>query len=142
MKKVSTFLFFVILFVAISSGSGCSPGAAMRQPDKKDMNVLTPGTHRDLVIVELGSPMLSGKDYDVFAFIQGYGKGIKAARAITHAILDIGTLGLWEIFGTPIEGAATGEKIRVKVYYNSEQCVVRYEKLEIPQPREKEEEKK
>ncbi len=40
-----------------------------------------------------------------------------AARAAMHGVLDVGTLGLWEVAGTPIEavkGKKTGYVINVK----------------------------
>lgn len=40
-----------------------------------------------------------------------------AGRAAGHAALDILTLGLWELVGTPIEGAASDE-LAVTVDYD------------------------
>ena len=39
-----------------------------------------------------------------------------AGRAIAHGTMDILTLGLWEVIGTPIE-ATTGEKSYLTVEY-------------------------
>lgn len=102
---------------------GCSVFMAARQPDYKDLNVLSKGVPRSKVVAELGAPILTeekeGKKVDVFAFKQGYGKGNKTARACFHAAADIWTLGLWEIIGTPAELIASGKKMQVEVAYNA-----------------------
>ncbi|MFH1442040.1 MAG: hypothetical protein ABIH18_08395 [Candidatus Omnitrophota bacterium] len=96
---------------------------AARQPDYKNLNVLSKGVPRCRVVAELGAPILTeekaGKKVDVFAFKQGYGKGNKTARALFHAAADIWTLGLWEIIGTPAELIANGKKMQVEVIYNA-----------------------
>ena len=84
---------------------GCSVYMAARQPDKKNLDVLTVGTPRAMVLGELGQPVSTeikdGQRTDVFAFTQGYGKGAKTGRAIFHGLADVFTLGLWEAVGTP-----------------------------------------
>ena len=131
MKKILLLLLLAGMFLL----NGCAVYKATTQPDKKDLNVLTVGTHRDLVRAELGAPAVSDQDeggeYDIFSFVQGYTKGAKVGRALTHGILDVFTLGLWEVIGTPIEGAASGKKMLIKVIYKDKK-VVRVEPLEIP----------
>jgi hypothetical protein len=39
-------------------------------------------------------------------------------RAIGHAVLDVLTLGGWELIGTPIEAFNQGEKVKVNVHYD------------------------
>ena len=39
-------------------------------------------------------------------------------RAMGHGVLDVLTLGLWEVVGTPIEAVNQGDKITVTVRYD------------------------
>lgn len=41
-------------------------------------------------------------------------------RAVGHAAMDVLTLGVWEIIGTPIEAMNQGEKINVTIRYDSD----------------------
>lgn len=108
---------------------GCSTVKAIQQPEKKDMAVLNQGTPRARVIAELGKPLMTeskqGNHVDVFKFRQGYSKGLKAARALGHGVADVMTLGLWEVVGTPIEGAANGRVNEVQVIYDRQDRVRR-----------------
>ena len=136
MKKV--FLILIVLLTAIAVSWGCSPYRAANQPREKNLSVLEVGTHRDLVIAELGTPAVSGKDergaiYDVFVFIDGYSTAARTARAIFHGAADVVTLGLWELLATPIEGANSGSRMKVRVEYSSKNTVSKTEILE-PKP--------
>jgi len=105
--------------------AGCSVVMASRQPSKKDLDVLQHGTARDLVIGELGVPTSGGQEggrnYDFFAFEQGYSTGTKVSRAVFHAAADTVTLGLWEVVGTPTEAIFSGTDVVVKVLYRNRQ---------------------
>lgn len=51
-----------------------------------------------------------------------------AARALMHGALDVGTCGLWEVLGTPIEACVDQtEFYSVKVYYNNQDIVQKVE---------------
>jgi hypothetical protein len=58
---------------------GCSVVMAVKQPDKKNVDLLKVGTPRSILVAELGAPVSSemkeGKKCDIFAFVQGYSKG-------------------------------------------------------------------
>jgi len=127
-KSISIALMCLMLPVAGLSVSGCAVNKAMNQPDKKDVSVLDRGTPRYEVIGELGMPVdtqLSddGKKIDVYSFTQGYSKGAKAARAFGHGVMDVATLGLWEVIGTPTEAIASGDKVVVRVFYDESELV-------------------
>ena len=116
------------LILPMTAISGCAVNKAMNQPDKKDVSVLNKGTPRYEVIGALGKPVDSettknGRIIDVFSFIQGYSKGAKAARAFGHGVMDIATLGLWEVVGSPIEAVEDGEKVVVRVRYDKNKTV-------------------
>lgn len=71
----------------------------------------------------------------MFNFRQGYGKGVKAGRAIFHGVADVFTLGLWEVIGTPTEMIIDGKVIKVEVIYDQEDRVEKVNFLESkPRP--------
>ena len=100
--------------------------------------MLKPGTDRDLVVAELGMPVSSekveGGKKEIFTFIQGYSKGVKASRAVFHGAADVFTLGIWEVVGTPIEGSFDGKKITVRVIYDSSDKVKESTTLSVRDP--------
>lgn len=137
MKKI---LVVMILAMALFS-SGCSAVMVVKQPDKKNLDVLEVGTHKDAVRAELGVPISTGaivdgekSEYDVFGFSEGNSKGWGVGRALLYGILDVFTFGLWEVVGTPIEGSISGgSKRNIRVLYSKDK-VVRVEDL-TPQPK-------
>lgn len=112
-------VFIIVIAAAISA---CSTNKALNQPDKKDLSVLAVGSERKLVVAELGPPIhqetINGKQVDTYSFIQGYSGVTKGLRAAGHTFMSIGTLGVWEIAGTGIEGALSGDKVIVEVTYS------------------------
>lgn len=103
--------------------SGCAVYMATNQPRKRNLAILTPGTERDLVVAELGAPVISESIADgkkeIYTFTQGYSKLAKAGRAMFHGAADVFTIGLWEVVGTPIEGAFDGKRISVRVIFDA-----------------------
>jgi hypothetical protein len=117
----------ILLACAAVMAGGCAAVKATQQPPKKDLGVLSQGTARTHVIAELGAPTWSdereGDTVDVFAFKQGYTKGVKAGRALIHGAADVATFGLWEVVGIPAEMLADGTDVRVEVHYDANQDV-------------------
>ncbi|MCP4346593.1 MAG: hypothetical protein GY795_13840 [Desulfobacterales bacterium] len=117
----------VFILLCVFLNSGCSVYMATKQPEKKNLSVLNPGTPRAHVIAELGSPVYTevknGVRSDIFSFIQGYSKGAKTGRALFHGVADVLTLGIWEAVGTPVEGIADGKEVRVQVIYGRNDLV-------------------
>ena len=103
--------------------SGCSPVLAAKQPSRRDVELLSPGIPRNLLVAELGQPVSTetknGKRVEVFSFVQGYRKGVKVARTIGHGAADVFTLGLWEVVGTPTEATLNGHRIAYEVTYDA-----------------------
>ena len=127
-RSISIALMCLMLPMVAISTTGCAVNQAMNQPDKKDVSVLNRGTPRYEVMGELGQPVSTeitkdDKKIDVYSFIQGYSKGVKAARALGHGVMDIVTLGLWEIIGSPTETIASGDKVVVRVRYDKDDLV-------------------
>jgi hypothetical protein len=116
-----------LLSAMAAAVSGCAALKATQQPGKKDLGVLNQGMPRTHVIAELGAPIWSderdGDIVDVFAFKQGYSKGVKAGRALIHGAADVATFGLWEVVGIPAESLADGTDVRVEVHYDKRQIV-------------------
>ena len=91
-------LFTSMLVLVMAVGNGCSVYMATKQPEQKNLDVLSVGTPRAHLLAELGQPtvteMRDDKRVDVFSFVQGYSKGAKAGHAIWHGVADVFTLGL------------------------------------------------
>ncbi len=118
----------VVIMMMTTVIQGCSVFMAAKQPPKKNMDVLHAGTSRASVIAEFGSPVhtetnAEGNHVDIFSFVQGYSKGVKASRAVFHGTADIFTLGLWEVIGTPVEAVADGTQVKVQVAYDKDDRV-------------------
>lgn len=127
-RAASTFFTLsLVLALLLVTNAGCSVFMAAKQPPRKDLTVLKPGTPRSLVVTELGAPIWSGEKggekVDWFAFTQGYSKGAKAGRAFFHGAADVFTLGLWEVAATPIESVASGRDMKVEVIYDKRDLV-------------------
>jgi len=96
---------------------------ALKQPGKKNLGVLEPGTVRATVISELGLPIRTdeyrGEKVDIFKFSEGYSKELKFLRAGLHLTADAFTFGLWEIFGIVLETAIRPRDISMEVRYDA-----------------------
>jgi hypothetical protein len=105
--------------------AGCSVYMATKQPDAKNVDLLTVGTRRTLMLAEFGMPAATetknGRTYEIFKFVNGYSAGAKAGRAVFHGAADVVTLGLWEVVGTPTEGVFfTGDEMVFRVRYDKD----------------------
>jgi hypothetical protein len=53
------------------------------------------------------------------------------ARAVMHGVLDVATLGIWEVAGTPMEGAMGSKKYySIKVTYDKDENIKKVELLQ------------
>jgi hypothetical protein len=87
--------------------SACSVGMALSGSENPDLGAIKVGASRGEVEMHLGSPknsttLADGRRTDVYEY--EIGNEPSAARAIGHGAMDVMTLGLWEVIGTPIEG--------------------------------------
>ena len=112
-----------VLVLAALGAAACSPVMAANQPSRKEVELLSPGVPRNMLLAELGQPVTSetqnGKRVEVFSFVQGYRPGVKVGRTIGHATADVLTLGLWEIAGTPTEAALNGHREAYQVTFDA-----------------------
>ena len=104
-----------LLFLA-----GCSVGMALSGKKEPNLGIVKVGCQRGEVEMQLGSPTISttledGCRVDVYDY--EIGNEPSAGRAVGHGAMDVLTLGLWEILGTPIE-AIQGEKKQVTITYD------------------------
>ena len=76
----------------------------------------------------ISSERLPSKELvEVYQFKKEQGS---AARAFMHGVLDVSTLGLWEVLGTPVEACMSENKcFVVKVYYDEQEFVKKIELL-------------
>lgn len=97
---------------------------AAKQPSKKNIELFKAGTPRSLILAEFGMPTAAevrsdGRKYEVYRFTQGYSTGAKTGRSLLHGVADVFTLGIWEVIGTPTEGAFSGDEMAFEVRYDN-----------------------
>jgi hypothetical protein len=102
--------------------AGCSVGMAMSGQKDPNLGLVRVGATRGEVEMTLGGPIKTvslddGKRMDEYEY--EVGDEPSAGRAVGHAVLDILTLGIWEVVGTPIEGFQ-GKKHRMTVIYGKD----------------------
>lgn len=113
--------------------AGCSVGMAMSGQEQKDTSILFPGSPRPVVIAKIGPPETSTVNKDG-SYIDSYlitkGNEPSTGRAVAHGALDIVTLGLWELIGTPMEMGASGEDVsRYIIYYDTAERIKDIQKI-------------
>ena len=101
---------------------GCSVGMALSGKEEPDLGAIHVGSTRGEIELHLGSPVETiassdGKRVDIYEY--EIGNEPSAGRAAIHGAMDILTIGLWEIVGTPVEGFQ-GEKHRIAITYDSD----------------------
>lgn len=117
MQKLS----FLLVIVVGLGFQGCSVGMALSGIKNPDLTVLRMGASRGEVELQLGPdlsdiPQPNGNHYCTYQY--SLGNEPSAGRTMVHVSLDVVTLGLWEIIGTPIEVAfASTEVHTVTVVY-------------------------
>lgn len=100
--------------------SACSVGMALSGKTHPDLGAVKVGASRGEVEMHLGTPVHSsslqnGNRADIYEY--EIGNEPSAGRAVGHAVMDVLTLGIWEVVGTPIE-AVQGEKYRATIIYD------------------------
>ncbi len=117
---------------------GCSVGMAMSGKKDPNLGAFRVGSTRGEVELQLGSPMSTtttgeGRRVDLYEY--EIGNEPSAGRAIAHGVMDVLTLGIWEIIGTPIEGFQ-GTKHRLTVTYDQEDRVMAINQAVVPPPKQ------
>ena len=124
-----------LLLLLVILSQGCSVGMAMSGEEQKDTSILFPGSPRAVVIAKIGPPETSTKDEDgcyTDSYLIVKGNAPSTGRAVAHGALDVVSLGLWELIGTPLEmGAAKEDRSRYIIYYNKEDEIEDIQKVEV-----------
>lgn len=104
--------------------AGCSVGMAMSGKKEPQLGAVRAGATRGEVELQLGHPVEAheenGRRVDIYEY--EIGNEPSAGRAIGHGVMDVLTLGLWEVAGTPIE-ATQGDKKRLAITYDDNDIV-------------------
>lgn len=127
--KIRTYsvLLLIMLPAFLMLHSGCSVGMAAMGKEPMNTSIVYPGVPRPAVLARLGKPETSIKDEEgnyIDSYIIVKGNEPSTGRAVVHGTLDVLSLGLWEIVGTPfemIEGVET--KSSLIIYYDSEERI-------------------
>lgn len=108
---------------------------ALSGNSQKDTSILFVGAPRNAVIDKLGVPETSSKDAEgryVDSYLVVKGNAPSVGRALGHVTLDVFTLGLWELVGTPIESIAGRESsFRALIHYDAQQNVREVRRISV-----------
>ncbi|MBN1126396.1 MAG: hypothetical protein JXA82_15430 [Sedimentisphaerales bacterium] len=128
MKKAYLFLLCVLVLI-----QGCSAIMAGKKQTRKDLSVIRVGGNRDDIVHVLGAPYMStrtddGGCKDIYKLVENAGtKETKTLAIVGHTTMDVVTLGLWEIVGTPLEIATQEEATVFILYYDANYKLKHYE---------------
>ena len=105
--------------------AGCSVGMALSGDKNPDIGAVRIGSTRGEAEMHLGSPVRTnagagGTRVDIYEY--EIGNEPSAGRAVAHGVMDVLTLGIWELAGTPIE-AVQGEKYEATLTYDEQERV-------------------
>jgi len=132
-RVLSGLVALVSLWVALV---GCSVGMAMSGKKDPNLGAFRVGSTRGEAELQLGSPISTtttteGRRVDLYEY--EIGNEPSAGRAIAHGVMDVLTLGIWEIIGTPIEGFQ-GTTHRLTVTYDQDDRVLAINQAVVPSP--------
>ena len=134
MRTIKITKLFLGLFTLVMF-SGCSVGMALSGNEQKDTSVFYEGAERSFVHAKVGLPEMAVQDKDgnwIDTYYIVKGNDPSAGRAIGHGVMDVLTLGLWEVIGTPIELAAGSEQHdRYIIYYDEDKKIHRVERIYV-----------
>lgn len=122
MKKMYKLL--VVALIAMSL-TGCSAVMAAKGKREANVSALQIGDTKNMVLAKIGyQPIRTymDKDKQIEIYEIEVGNEPSSGRAIAHGTLDLLTLGLWEVIGTPLE-ATNGEKSYLTVEYENGRLV-------------------
>jgi len=120
----------LIVFLSVLILSSCSVFMAAKK-EGASIEELSQCKTRTCLLSKGAIPVDSKKGEDGLLIEESYQvqkpKG-SAARAAMHGLLDVATLGIWEVAGTPIEGSmGKKEMYSIKVYYENGENIKKVE---------------
>lgn len=119
----------LVLVLTVGTLAGCSVGLALHGEETPDLSVIKIGAVRDDVELQLGKPYSAEKQNDGGERVRykyQVGNDPSALRAMGHAALDVASIGLWEIIGTPIE-VSVGDEYELDITYDELDQVTKLE---------------
>jgi len=130
-KQLLNFLTGIFLLIIFTS---CSVGMAMSGKPSPNLGAFHVGSTRGEVELQLGGPQKTvtnpdGTRTDIYVY--EVGNEPSAGRAAGHAVMDLLTLGIWEIVGTPIE-ASQGDEFSLMIRYGRNDKVVSINSVASP----------
>lgn len=135
-NKEKQILKMVVLHCLIlGSLYGCSVGMALSGRPDPNLGAVKEKAKRGEVELNLGGgpvktmSMPNGKLLCVYKYSTG--DAPSPGRAIFHLFMDVFTLGLWEVIGTPVEGFA-GNTHYVSIVYDDDDRVAEVKPAKIP----------
>jgi len=120
--------FFLLLIISLFFLDGCAVVMSARKQGVS-LTTIQKCKTRGCILSKPGVEILSTKKEND-QLIEEYKINTERfgiLRAIGHGILDIGTLGVWEVIGTPTEGAIDTKYIVIRVYYSKEEEIQKIE---------------
>lgn len=106
--------------------TACSVGMALQGQNEPDLKVVKSGATRTDVELQLGAPLKIDQHQDgtcTAVYEYEVGREPSAGRAVAHGAMDVMTLGLWEVIGTPVE-VCKGDKLNLIVTYDQNGRIV------------------
>lgn len=131
MKKLGNILVFLLIVVTLTGCSAVMAASGKREPN---ISALQLGDSKNMVKAKMGyQPIRVSVEGNttIEVYEVQFGNEASTGRAITHATLDILTLGVWEIVGTPMEGFK-GEKSYLIVEYENDKLINFHQVNSIP----------
>lgn len=113
-------LFFMILLCSVIFLNGCSVGMALsgkREPQLQNLKKGMDIEEAHFIMRDYTPTVTFTEEGDrIEEYKIQIGNAPSGGRAIGHGIMDVLTLGAWEIIGTPVEGASSGTSIVTITY--------------------------
>jgi hypothetical protein len=125
----------ILLCMLVLLFEGCSAIMAGKKQTYRDLSVLRIGGNRDDIVAVLGAPYMTqrfedGQIKDTYKIVEGAPtKEWKTIEVVGNAGLAVGTLGLWEIVGTPLQIASQQEATLFILYYGKDNKLKAYDAI-------------
>ena len=135
MRKTSLVILSILAIVVVVISQGCSVTMAAKEQTRKDLSVIRIGGNRDDIVQVLGAPYMTSRNEDgsykdIYKLVENAPtKGEKTIAVVGHAAMDVCTLGLWEIAGTPLELATKQDATTFVLYYGPDNKLKAYDAI-------------
>ena len=130
MKNLTSILILTLFALCLQN---CSVGMALSGNKQRDISTFHVGADKSFVHAKTGLPDSSFQDEEgrwIDTYLIVSGDEPSAGRAIGHGAMDVLTLGLWEVIGTPIEAVAGSEEYQsFIIHYDKDNKIERVERF-------------